>query len=237
MSILYVFGDSFTTPNFCVVPCDSFWGLLAKDLKVDQIINYSHSGFSLDQIIHILVNETFDNTAYFLVGIPPIERLAMYFENSTKQWPAAVFDTNFNKTIQCADTVNQTQHYDFFEVFGKEKFFITNYSYHWQQQLVCDKIFLIYNTLKNLNLKFLIINLTEPMYYHSEVPAQKKLNELSECILFDNTCHSVNQQDDIKPADWDQGTGWYGHHGAEGNLNWYTKILKPKVIELGWLAS
>ena len=39
----------------------------------------------------------------------------------------------------------------------------------------------------------------------------------------------------IKPADWDRGTGWYGHHGAEGNLNWYTKILKPHVTELGWL--
>ena len=55
-SILYVFGDSFSTPGFCVEPKDSFWGLLAKDLRVDKIVNYSHEGFSLDQIIHILCN-------------------------------------------------------------------------------------------------------------------------------------------------------------------------------------
>jgi hypothetical protein len=91
---LYVFGDSFTTPNFCVQPQDSYWGLLSKDLAVTSTINYSHSGFSFDQIIHLLCNESlnFEN-AYFFIGVPPIERLAV--TDITKRWTKAEFDKNF----------------------------------------------------------------------------------------------------------------------------------------------
>jgi hypothetical protein len=49
---MYVFGDSFATPGLCVDPKDSFWGLLAQDLNVKEIINYSHSGIGTSTNLH-----------------------------------------------------------------------------------------------------------------------------------------------------------------------------------------
>jgi hypothetical protein len=63
-----------------------------------------------------------------------------------------------------------------------------------------------------------------------------KIQNLSECVIFDNTYQSVNYNDSIKPADFDQ-YGWLGHHSVVGNLNWYTKIVKPKMIELNWINN
>ena len=230
---LYVFGDSFTTPNFCVQPQDSYWGLLSKDLAVTSIINYSHSGFSFDQIIHLLCNESlnFEN-AYFFIGVPPIERLAV--TDITKRWTKAEFDKNFIMEKTDVPVIANTQHYDFLEAFIDAKFFLANYTFKWQQQIICDKIYMMYHWLKNMNTKFVIINLTAPFYSHNTL-IEDKLKQLKDCILFDNTCHSINEADGIKPADWDNGTGWYGHHGSEGNANWYNKILRPKAMELGWL--
>jgi hypothetical protein len=233
MSTLYVFGDSFTTPNFCVNVQDSHWGLLARDLQVDSIINYSYSGFSFDQLIHVLCNEKLDfNDSYFFIGVPPIERIALY--NKNKKWYRAEFDKEFTAQRTLIESINDTEQFEFFEAFKDAKFFLANYSFRWQQQTVCDKIFMMYHWLKSINVKFVVVNLTAPMYYHG-TRVEQNLKASKECILFDNTCHSINEADNIKPADWDQGVGWHGHHGAEGCLNWYTKVLKPKVIELGWL--
>ena len=40
--------------------------------------------------------------------------------------------------------------------------------------------------------------------------------------------------DKIKPADYDA-YEWYGHHGSEGNHNWYNKIIQPKMQQLKWI--
>jgi hypothetical protein len=61
-----------------------------------------------------------------------------------------------------------------------------------------------------------------------------KVNQLKECIVFDNTYQSINAIDQIKPADFDL-YGWQGHHGPAGNRNWYNKVIKPKMIELNWI--
>jgi hypothetical protein len=241
MKTLYVFGDSYSTPYFCVDPQDSFWGLLATDLKVDRILNYSHSGYALDQIIHLLCNESFDyNDSYFIIGIPPIARLALFLESKNlTQWPCSKFDTGFNQTLQKAQSVSGTQHSDFFEVFKEEKYFMANYNHSWQETITCDKISMIYDMLTMRNAKFVIVNLTAPIEYEDKWPVSKnvmmRLNNLKECILFKDTIHSVNQIDKIKPADWKKENGWFGHHGPIGNKNWYIKILKPLAEELKWL--
>lgn len=240
---LYVFGDSFSTPNFCVAPADSFWGLLAKDLQVDNIVNYSHSGFSLDQIIHILCNESFDfSQGYYIIGIPPVARLAIYQEsNKLTQWPYSTFNQNFQQQKYNTESVSGTQQFDFHEIFAQEKYFMANYYHSWQETITCDKILLIYNLLKAHSAKFVIVNLTIPIRYEPDWPVSKnimlKIKTLRECIIFDNTCHSVNEADNIRPAaeDWKKGAGWFGHHAAEGNANWYNKILYPLVKELGWV--
>jgi len=63
-----------------------------------------------------------------------------------------------------------------------------------------------------------------------------RVKQLSECVIFDNTYYSVNYQDRIEPVDFDQ-YKWHGHHGSEGNANWYNKVIKPKMIELNWIDN
>mgnify|MGYP003351836285 CR=1 FL=1 len=78
-SKLYVFGDSFSTPYVEVNPEDSFWGLAAKELPVDQVINYSWPRNCLDNLIHSILNEPIDfENNYFLIGMPVLFRDSIY---------------------------------------------------------------------------------------------------------------------------------------------------------------
>jgi hypothetical protein len=247
MTKLYVFGDSFTTPNFCVTPSDSFWGLLAKDLGVETIVNYSQPGFSLDQIIHILCNEDLEFTDnYFFIGVPPIERLSVYVKDSSKSTggngPYYKFNSDFRTEEIEVNSLDDIFQFEFYEAYGDDKKFLSRYQYFWQEILVCNKLSLIYDMMQFKSAKFIIVNLTLPMcngprtFMPNGEPVMSRLKNYRNCILFSDTCHSVNQTDGIKPADFDvPGVGWYGHHGPRGNGNWYNKILKPRVQELGWI--
>ena len=86
----------------------------------------------------------------------------------------------------------------------------------------------------------LIVNLSNPVAYQDLWPAgcniMIQVKQLTECVIFDNTYYSVNYQDQIKPVDFDE-YGWQGHHGPEGNANWYNKVLKSKMIELNWIDN
>ncbi len=57
---------------------------------------------------------------------------------------------------------------------------------------------------------------------------------IKECVLFDDTYYSVNAEDKIQSVDREPGN-YMGHHGAKGNANWYNKVIRPKMEELGWL--
>lgn len=68
MKRLHIFRDSYIMPYFCAEPEDSFWGPMAKELSVGQIINYNQSRMSFDQIIHLLLNESLDlKNNYFVM--------------------------------------------------------------------------------------------------------------------------------------------------------------------------
>ncbi len=237
---LYVFGDSFSTPGFCVEPKDSFWGATGKDLGVDKVVNYSHLGYSFDQIIHLLCNEQFDfRDSYFLIGIPPIERLA-FFEDSVnlKKQPARTFDADFEQTSITTDCVNGLNQYEYIEIFDKEKKFLSKYNYQWTEIQTCDKILLLHGYLKYQQAKFIITNLFVPFRYDDQWPLSRsvmsQLKQLKECVLFDDTYYSVNAEDKIQSVDREPGN-YMGHHGAKGNANWYNKVIRPKMEELGWL--
>ena len=53
---LWVFGDSYTTPEVCVKPQDSFWGLTAQHLKIGSIENCSKPVNSFDSVCHLLIS-------------------------------------------------------------------------------------------------------------------------------------------------------------------------------------
>ena len=233
---LNVFGDSFSTPGVCVAPSQSFWGLMSRDLSVHCVDNYSQSGFSLDHVIHILLNESFDfDSDYFLIGIPPLLRYVEYSDDFNTTWNRCRFDNEFTETQQVVPCLNNTQR---FKVKDRCKNQVVEYSAEWADVQALEKIYLLHQFLSSKQTKFMMVNLTMPIIFQDSWPAGKsimlKTKQLSECILFDNTFYSTNYNDQIKPADYDQ-YGWIGHHGAEGNLNWYNKVIKPKMIELNWI--
>ena len=236
---LNVLGDSYTTPDVCVEPSKSFWGLAAKDLDVKEIINYSHTGFSLDHVMHILLNENFDfANDYFLIGVPPLGRHFGYHNESNSKWPAKKFNTEFVSDSVPVHSLDNTSKSTREQLFSKNKEQISEFSFEWLDVQSLKKIFLLHQYLTLHNAKFLILNLTYPVLYQDMWPAgqaiMQKVNKLQECVIFDNTFQSVNLDDQIKPADFDV-YGWYGHHGPDGNANWYNKVIKPKMIELNWI--
>lgn len=245
MAKLYVFGDSFSTPNYCVVPADSFWGLSATELNVNEIINLSWPGNGLENIVHTLLNEKFDfETDYFLIGIPPLMRNSIY----TSVPGIAIGVDNrvlhkFDKAFTLIDnplckSLEHVGNWEFTETFSNDREYITYFRTEWRDVLSLEKIYLLDSWLRTKNAKFMIVNLTVPIYYQESWPAgeviMKKVNALDTCILFENTFQSLNLADNIKPADYTE-YGWMGHHGSAGNNNWYTKVIKPKMQELNWI--
>jgi hypothetical protein len=240
-SILNIFGDSFSTPYNWVEPSKSFWGLAAKDLSVTEIVNYSHSGFSLDHVIHILLNEDFNfEDDYFLIGIPPLFRNVVYNDNSNSKWTATTFNTEFVSKQIPVSSLDNTLKFTFEQQILNNQEELDRFNTEWLDVQSLEKIFLLYQYMTSNNAKFLILNLTRPIMFQELWPAgqgiMRKVNALKECVIFDNTFQSVNFTDRIKPADFDR-YGWVGHHGAAGNLNWYNKIVKNKMIELNWINN
>jgi hypothetical protein len=234
-----VFGGSKSSPGSLIAPSESFWGLAAQHLFVDHIQNYSHPGFSLDHITHILLNEVFDfSLDYFIIGIPPLIRYIGYSDSYNITWDLTEFDRNFNQSLRRIDSLSNTKPFTFEQQFKNDPVAVDRFNAEWRDVECLEKIFLLHQYLKLQKAKFMIVNLEDPMYYQDLWPAgcniMNRVKQLPECIVFENTFQSVNHQDQIKPADFDQ-YEWYGHHGSEGNANWYNKVIKPKMIELNWI--
>jgi hypothetical protein len=241
-STLYVFGDSFATPDFCVEPRQSFWGRAAQDLQVDEIHNHAHDGMPLDVILHVVLNETIDwSHSYILVGIPPLPRIGIFKDQSrAMRRTFRVYDRDFNQTNQTQHSVTNVHWLDTDERFRGDRFTIAHYDHGWQELQSLEKILLLHAYLSQRTPNFIIANLTAPIAYQPDWEIGKKVYEqikdLRECILFEDTPHDFNQRDGIKPVDRPPGSEdcWFGHHGAEGNANWYHKVLKPRMKSLGW---
>ena len=241
-SKLNVFGDSYSTPNFCVDPKDSFWGLIAQATSVDTVDNYSHPGFSLDHVVHIILNEDFDfANEYFVIGIPPLIRYIAYSDTFDNTWHKTSYQQQLIYENKLAiESLSNTQQFKFEEQFVNDKNGVLRFNSEWNDVQCLEKIYLLYKFLLSTNAKFIIVNLSNPVYYQDMWPAGKnimnKVFQAKECIVFGDTYFSVNYQDKIKPVDFDIHR-WQGHHGAEGNHNWYNKILEPKIKELGWIDA
>jgi hypothetical protein len=224
-----------------VSPAESFWGLAARDLGVDKIVNYSRPKFSFDAVLHILINETFNFADdYFLIGIPFLPRYIAYSDKIKKNYTAEKFDKRYTAEEIPIHSLDNTHPFRFDEQFDNDRLGVDRFSKEWLDVQSLEKIFLLHQYMTLNKAKFLILNLSVSIVYQDMWPAGKsimtKVQNLSECVIFDNTYQSVNFHDQIKPADFDL-YGWQGHHGAAGNLNWYNKIVKNKMIELNWINN
>lgn len=239
MSKLYIFGDSYSTPRFCVDPSESWWGLVAKELnsKITQVINYSWPGNNIDSIEHVLFNvvDTMSTDDYLIIGIPPLQRLTMFNPEETEIRHLTKFDNNLNQIdverLWCHEGLAQ------YSIHQMDKKFINLWNSSWIEAQTIRRMLTTDCYIKKYIKNVLWANLSVPFQPLTQWPVLTKLQELAinkdNFLIFDQTYYSVNLNKN-SPADFDT-HGWMGHQGPAGNLEWFLTSIKPKIIQLGWV--
>ena len=227
---LWVFGDSYTTPNMCVSPAESFWGLAAIHAGVDAIVNCSRPVNSFDSICQLLVGlqkEIDWNCDLIFIGIPPLERITVFdnyqdteylgYKFSTKTWQQEQFD------ISCHRGLVSLQNY------GTDKELIIHHDRSWLETQILRTVFFLTTWLDSIKANYLVINLSKDLdknnvWGPSEFVLQYCIDH-PKCILFERTYHGINIGVN-KPADSDTPEG---HHGPAGNQYFFEKSLLPHM--------
>jgi hypothetical protein len=230
---LWVFGDSFSTPNAFVEPKDSFWMLTGLNLNVDNIYNYSWPGNSIDSVIHMLISDSdqFDwENDFFLIGVPPLARLTLISQDDKKSYHRNVYNESGGwidqQLILCHHGLENRSFYN-------DPLAIRFEDLTWTEIQACRLIYLVNSWLDSQRANYILLNLSKD--FNQDSPAtgkfllEKCLNH-SNNMLIGKTYHGINLGIN-KPADYDR-YGWNGHHGASGNLYFFKQSLWPKIKEL-----
>lgn len=229
-----MFGDSFSTPNFCVEPQQSFWGLAATALKIPNIANCSYAGQSFDSVKHLLIHQRQQynwNSDLFFIGIPPLERLTFNLEQGSKV-------TTYGEKIQTSTWTSERFeidcHYGLTQDLDLCARVLAHYeSRQWLETQVMTEIFLLTTWLDSLDANYLIINLSHDFDFSNQwSTAQSAIEHCrnhSRCMLKDDTYQSINRGIN-KPADYEQ-FGWSGHHGPAGNEYFFERSLWPRMLK------
>jgi hypothetical protein len=227
-SKLWVFGDSYATPGYCVEPKDSFWGLTASLLSANEILNYSWPGNSLDSIVHVLISEQnqYDwENDFFIIGVPPLARLTVVSKDDKKITTAH----KINSTSWQHDTFGVLCHHGMENISGyMDKHFAIYEDSTWTQTQAMRSIFLLNAWLDSKNANYLIVNLSVDFGQdYSSVGNFLMSNCLAHPrnLLFCDGYYSVNLTINA-PVDFEQ-YGWQGHHGAAGNKHFFEKSILP----------
>ena len=227
---LWVFGDSYSTPGFCVDPADSFWMKVAQELNVDQVYNYSWPGNSIDSVAHTLISDSEQynwNTDFFLVGIPPLARLTLVSKDDKNSFHRRVF----NLSAQEIDQELILCHHGLENIsFHKDPTAIRFEDSTWTEIQACRTIFLLNQWLDSKKANYLILNLSKE--FMEDVPAtgkflQNHCYEHPNNILIEDTYYTINLGIN-KPVDFET-YGWAGHHGSAGNEYFFKKSILPKL--------
>lgn len=229
---LWVFGDSYTTPNQWVDVHDSFWGLTAHELEIPMIMNCSRPVNSWNSVQHLLVSlspEISWQDDLIFVGIPPLERITVFddyknteylgYKIQTDDWSIEKFDIPGHRGLVCLQN------------YGTDKELILHSDRSWLETDVLRQIFLLSTWLNSVQANYLILNLSKDLDKENcwgpsdfVLPYCKNLKN---SILFDKTYNSINVGVN-KPADTDEPNG---HHGPDGNRYFFEQSLLPKLKE------
>jgi hypothetical protein len=229
-----MYGDSYSTPHYCVEPEDSFWGLVSTELDAESVINCSWPGNSFDSISHMLISNQFDydwQRDFFLIGIPPLERWTVFdnhkntvnngFEIDTTNWNENKFE------IMC--------HHGLINVsFVNDRSTIVFEDRSWTEVMALKHIFLLHSWLDSVNANYLIINLSKPFMHEKWLPNEflfQFVLDHKKNIIFQDTYQSINIGVN-KPADSNDPNG---HHGPAGNKYFFEKSLLPKIKDCGYV--
>lgn len=232
---LWVFGDSFTTPDYCVDMQDSFWGLTAQHLNIPNINNYSKIGNSFDTIEQLLVGSIPEISwakDLLFIGLPPLERITV-FDNfkdtkytghviSTADWTGNSCEVSSHHGLECLQN------------YGEDQQLIIHSDRSWVETQALRSIFLLTQWLDSVSANYLILNLSKELDENNiwgpsnfVLPYCKNHRN---CILFKDTYHGINLNIN-KPADFDK-FGWNGHHGPNGNKYFFEQSVLPRLKEL-----
>ena len=229
---LWVFGDSYTTPYVCVDPVDSFWGLAAKALTVNSIVNCSRSGNSFTTVQQLLVGMSQEidwNHDMIFVGIPPLERITIFDNHRNTQY----LGHNINTATWEIDQFNIEAHRGLGSLnnYGSDRRLIVHSDRSWLETDTLRQIFLLTQWLDSVNANYLIINLSKDLDKNNcwgpsnfVLPYCKNHKK---CILFGKTYHGINIGVN-RPADSDTPEG---HHGPAGNQHFFDQSLLIKLTE------
>ncbi len=219
------------TPNICVSPPDSFWGLAAKQLSVDFVINCSRPKMSFDSVCQILVGEQqrYDfEKDFFIIGLPPLERITIFDDYKDTPLVSTIFDQNWK-----AHKENISSHHGLVNLQYQEldKLSITISDRAWVETQVLRQIFLITQWLDHCSANYLIVNLSKNLDLNNKWGPTNYILDYcinhKNCCLFENSLYNVNL-DRNSPADFAQ-YGWYGHHDSTGNRHFFETTVKNKL--------
>ncbi len=218
-----------------MAPADSFWGLAADHLKVDDVYNYSWTGNSVTSVCHVVISQQqfYDwERDYFIIGIPVLERLTMFDNFNQTKYTYSHFETaHWQEQQNILDCHAMLQNLSWQNI--KDKELVVHENRSWTEAQALDQIFLLASWLDSVGARYLILNLSKPFSF-TEWPTSNFsctwARAHGKMILFDNTYSTVNENIN-KPVDYDQ-YGWHGHHGSAGNKRFFEKSVKPKLEEL-----
>ena len=232
--ILYVIGDSYTTPDCCVQVNDSYWKKFGQFIQADTIVNHSHPGKCNQSMLRNAMRFCLDNSdkkIFVLVGLTTIYRLDYQdfsFENN---------DNTENGNMAELYIHNFEMHNN--KSMGEyDKWFVDKWTYEHTFCNLTNSIIAHAYFFESKNVDYLIHNCSVPLNEDIYNPFLKSFcielrNKKSIPNLFTNTYYSLNKEKGIKPADFEQ-YGWMGHHGEEGNQV-YFEYLK-QVYEREYLT-
>jgi hypothetical protein len=229
---LWVFGDSHSTPGVCVSPQQSLWGLTASALQVNTVINCSRPKISFDSVCQMLVGEQqqYDfNQDFFIMGLPPLERITVFDNHKDTALVRSMFDT----TTWQAETSNVISHHGLVNYQYREldKLSVLISDRSWIETQVLRQIFLITQWLDSQKANYIIVNLSKNLDPNNHWgPSQYILDYCvnhPRCKLFDGSIYDVNLNIN-KPADYDS-YSWSGHHGPVGNRHFFETSIKDRL--------
>ena len=227
---LWVFGDSFCSTNLAVDPKQSFWGLAAQTLAVDRVVNTSWPGNSWTSVQQTLIGQQQEycwETDYFLIGIPPLERLTVFDNHKDTKYTRQVLSKDWSiqhETVLCHNGLEIIKGHE-------AKDMILHLDRSWLETQTLNSIFLLTQWLDSKNANYVIHSLGKAFdadnMWGPTVFNLQYCKDHPRCILFENTYNSININLN-KPVDFGL-YGWNGHHGPAGNKHFFEFSLKDKL--------
>ena len=230
--ILYVDGDSYTTPNMHVDIKDSYWSLFGNYVKISNIVNYAYPGKSNEGIFRNATRFILDNNdkeLFMLLGFTHLERYDVFDREHELRILSGepVRPLNLNPCEQGVVTKSYTQS-------SKESDTLVYWHREFDETKFLSNLINFSAFCQQKNVKFMLHYCSKPLV-DPKIPLSEsffsEVQRIPNIInLFDNTYQTYNQKLKIKPADYEQ-YGWNGHHGPAGNKA-YFEFLISKYNEL-----